>query len=68
MPAVSQAQRAFIFAKFGKAFAQKHHFDNEGRLPRYVKHGVATSNGSKAMSKRKLKQRLKKRNVYSVPS
>jgi len=67
MPAVSQAQRAFIFAKFGKAFAKQHHFDNKGPLPRYVHEGVATSNGSRAPSKRKLKQRLKKRGVYSAP-
>lgn len=33
MPALSQAQRRFIYAKFGKAFAKKHHFNNEGKLP-----------------------------------
>jgi hypothetical protein len=33
MPAKSQAQRRFIFARFGKSFAKKHHFDNKGKLP-----------------------------------
>ena len=33
MPAVSQAQRRYIYAKFGKAWAKKHHFDNKGTLP-----------------------------------
>jgi hypothetical protein len=37
MPAKSQAQRAFIYQKFGKAFAEKHHFDNPGKLPKLVK-------------------------------
>ena len=33
MPAVSQAQRALIYQKFGKKWAEKHHFDNKGKLP-----------------------------------
>jgi hypothetical protein len=37
MPAKSQAQRAYIFQKFGKTWAQKHHFDNPGKLPPKVK-------------------------------
>jgi hypothetical protein len=36
MPAKSQAQRAFIYQKFGKAFAEKHHFDNPGKLPKHA--------------------------------
>lgn len=37
MPAKSQKQRAFIFARFGKKWAKKHHFDNKGKLPKSVK-------------------------------
>ena len=37
MPAVSQAQRALIYSKFGKKWAEKHHFDNPGKLPEKVK-------------------------------
>jgi hypothetical protein len=33
MPAVSEAQRRLIYARFGKAFAKRHHFDNKGKLP-----------------------------------
>jgi hypothetical protein len=36
MPARSQAQRAFIFATKGEAFARKHHFDNRGKLPAHA--------------------------------
>lgn len=47
MPATSQAQRAFIYANKGQAFARKHHFDNKGSLPRYApKHkGKAKTRG-----------------------
>jgi hypothetical protein len=33
MPAVSQAQRGFLFHKFGKKWCKKHHFNNKGELP-----------------------------------
>lgn len=36
IPAVSQAQRGFLFAKFGKAWAKRHGFDNPGKLPEHV--------------------------------
>lgn len=36
MPALSQAQRGYIFANFGKRWAEKHHFDNKGKLPQHV--------------------------------
>jgi hypothetical protein len=38
MPAVSQAQRAYLNARFGHAWVKRHHFDNTGRLPEHVKH------------------------------
>ena len=38
MPAVSQAQRAYLFAKFGKKWAHRHGMDNEGPLPAHA-HG-----------------------------
>ena len=37
MPARSQAQRNFIYAKFGSAWAKKHHFNNKGKLPKHTK-------------------------------
>jgi hypothetical protein len=37
MPAKSQAQRRFLFAKFGKAWAKRHHFANKGKLPERAK-------------------------------
>lgn len=33
MPAVSGAQRRYLYAKFGKAWVKAHHFDNKGKLP-----------------------------------
>lgn len=37
MPAVSQAQRAYLFATKGKKWVEKHHFDNKGKLPKHKK-------------------------------
>lgn len=39
MPAVSQAQRELLNAKFGHEWVKKHHFDNKGKLPAHVGHG-----------------------------
>jgi hypothetical protein len=36
MPAVSQAQREALNAKFGHAWVKKHHFDNKGPLPAHA--------------------------------
>lgn len=37
MPARSQAQRAYLNAKFGHAWVKAHHFDNKGKLPAHVR-------------------------------
>ena len=37
MPAKSQAQRAYLNAKFGHAWVRRHHFDNKGKLPAHAK-------------------------------
>lgn len=37
MPAVSQAQRGYLAAHFGKAWMRRHHFDNPGPLPAHKK-------------------------------
>ena len=37
MPAVSQAQRAYLNARFGHAWVVEHHFDNKGKLPEHVR-------------------------------
>lgn len=36
MPAVSQAQRGYLAARFGPAWMKRHHFDNKGKLPQHV--------------------------------
>ncbi len=36
MPAVSEAQRRYIYGVLGKKFAEEHHFDNKGKLPAKV--------------------------------
>jgi hypothetical protein len=33
MPAVSEAQRRYLYSKFGPKWVKRHHFDNPGRLP-----------------------------------
>lgn len=48
MPAVSQAQRAFLFATKGAAWVKAHHYDNKGPLPQFV-----SSLSGKAPRKRK---------------
>jgi len=40
MPAKSQAQRAYLYKRFGAAWVKKHGFDNPGRLPKHVKKKV----------------------------
>jgi hypothetical protein len=37
MPARSQAQRAYLNAKFGHEWVRRHGFDNKGKLPARVK-------------------------------
>jgi len=37
MPAVSQAQRGYLNARFGHAWVKANHFDNSGKLPSHVK-------------------------------
>lgn len=36
MPAVSEAQRRYLNARFGHAWVRRHHFDNEGKLPMHA--------------------------------
>lgn len=36
MPAQSEAQRRLLYAKFGKAWVERHGFNNEGKLPEHV--------------------------------
>ncbi len=51
MPAKSQKQRAFIYATKGPAFAKAHHFDNPGKLPKYVKAEAGKTNVGLALFK-----------------
>lgn len=43
MPAQSEAQRRWAFGTKGKAWAEAHHFDNKGKLPKRVKGGANES-------------------------
>jgi hypothetical protein len=36
MPARSDAQRKYLYARFGAEWVRRHHFDTPGRLPRHV--------------------------------
>lgn len=33
MPAKSEAQRRYLYMKFGAAWMKRHHFNNKGKLP-----------------------------------
>lgn len=50
MPAVSQAQRALLYATKGAAWVKAHHFNNDGPLPAHV------SAAKKALSHRRRKR------------
>lgn len=52
MPAVSEAQRRKLNAKFGHAWVKRHHFDNKGKLPARV---------GRKKSRKKTKTRARKR-------
>jgi hypothetical protein len=43
MPAVSQAQRAYLNMRFGHAWVKKHHFANKGKLPAHKSHFAGAS-------------------------
>lgn len=47
MPAKSEAQRQFIYGVKGKKFAEAHHFDNKGKLPKRVKPKATVKKRSK---------------------
>lgn len=48
MPARSEAQRRFLYARFGAAWVRAHHFDNPGPLPKRL---------GKKLARRKLRMR-----------
>ena len=58
MPAVSEKQRAFIYATKGKAFAKRHHFDNKGKLPKRSKR---SSRNGKASDRDQLMEAFRRR-------
>jgi hypothetical protein len=37
MPARSQAQRAYLYWRFGAEWVKKHHFDTKGKLPARIR-------------------------------
>ena len=50
MPAVSQAQRGYLYSHFGGAWVKTHHFDNKGKLPKHVAVKNAKKNLRKAFA------------------
>lgn len=55
MPAKSEAQRKFLFAKFGEAWVREHHFDNKGKLPEHANN--SPEHAAKVVARRKRKAR-----------
>jgi len=53
MPARSQAQRRWVYAVKGKAWAKRHHFNNKGKLPARIR--------KKKTRKRKTRSRKRRR-------
>lgn len=53
MPAESQAQRGYLFAKFGAAWVKRNHFDNKGPLPAHVAPQKPVFTPSAALRRRK---------------
>jgi len=51
MPAVSQKQRAFLFATKGEAWVKRHHFDNKGKLPTYASRKRKRRAGRRALGR-----------------
>ncbi len=47
MPAKSQAQRAYLYSKFGADWVKAHGFDTKGKLPKHVKKTKAKKKGRK---------------------
>ena len=60
MPAVSQAQRAFLNMKFGHAWVAQHHFDNTGPLPQHVGSAQGANDRAVATGKRNPKHHTRK--------
>jgi len=53
LPAVSQKQRSFLFATKGPAWVARHHFDNPGPLPVYVKKKTGTQRLAERLAERR---------------
>ena len=53
MPAVSQKQRAYLNVRFGHAWVKRHHFDNKGHLPTYVKKKTGTARLAERLAERR---------------
>ena len=53
MPAVSQKQRAFLYATKGQAWVERHHFDTPGPLPTYVKKKTGTQRLAERLAERR---------------
>ncbi len=61
MPAVSSQQRKWAFAVKGPAWAKEHHFDNPGKLPKYVHAQRGNPNVALQMFRQKLATFKRKR-------
>jgi hypothetical protein len=56
MPAKSQAQRGYLAHKFGPEWMKRHHFDNPGKLPKYVKAQAGKTNVGLALFRARMAQ------------
>ena len=52
MPAKSEAQRKYLYMKFGEAWVKRHHYDNPGKLPAHVmKKRAAAAKATRRLSR-----------------
>jgi hypothetical protein len=57
MPAVSQEQREWAFAVKGAAWARRHHFDNPGPLPTYVRKATPMATSTQRLASKMAQSR-----------
>ena len=64
MPARSQAQRAYLNAKFGHDWVKAHDFDNKGKLPKHTKKKTKGRKQSREQiaSRQRMAQAFQRRN------
>lgn len=59
IPARSEAQRRYLYSRFGAAWVRKHHFDTKGPLPARVGKKKKAKKRRKAVAKKKARSKGK---------